>query len=91
MKQAGYHEDYRKHVLLNALAIYDKKVRDDLDGTCPLNRPTGYQKVERKKQRITWSQKIKCANIQLSHLSDYTWKSIPGGFCQKFWDPRSMG
>ena len=61
MMQAGYHENYRKHVLLNALAVYDKKVRDDLDGTCPLNRPSGYQKIERRKQKLikkrNWSTK----------------------------------
>ena len=61
MKQAGYHEDYRKHVLLNALAVYDKKIRDDLDGVCPLNRPAGYQKIQRRKEKVlkkkNWSTK----------------------------------
>ena len=57
MKQAGYHEDYRKHVLLNALAVYDKKVRDDLDGVCPINRPAGYEKIRRKKEKV-WKRKI---------------------------------
>ena len=56
MKQAGYHEDYRKHVLLNALAVYDKKIRDDLDGVCPLNRPAGYQKIQRRKAKL-WKKK----------------------------------
>ena len=56
MKQAGYHEDYRKHVLLNALAVYDKKVRDDLDGVCPINRPAGYEKIKRKKEKV-WRKK----------------------------------
>ena len=56
MKQAGYHEDYRKHVLLNALAVYDKKVRDELDGVCPINRPAGYEKIKRKKEKV-WRKK----------------------------------
>ena len=37
MKAAGYREDQRKHVLLNALAIYDKKVMLDSEGKIPLN------------------------------------------------------
>ena len=51
MKQAGYSEDYRKHVLKNALARFDKRVNDDKNGVSPMNRPTGYNLVERKKQK----------------------------------------
>ena len=51
MKQAGYNEKYRKNVLMSALAVYDKKVKDDNDGVMPMNRPTGYKKEERRKQK----------------------------------------
>ena len=51
MKQAGYSESYRKNVLLSALAVYDKKVNDDNSGVMPMNRPTGYMKIERRKQK----------------------------------------
>ena len=52
MMAAGYGEDYRKEVLLNAISIYDSKRRNDEDGTCPLNRPPEYQKVERRKAKF---------------------------------------
>ena len=51
MKKAGYSENYRKHVLENALAVYEKKLRDNENGVRPLNRPTGYQMAERKKEK----------------------------------------
>ena len=51
MMQAGYSEDYRKHVLKNALARFDKRISDDKNGVSPMNRPTGYNQVERKKQK----------------------------------------
>ena len=49
MKQGGYSENYRKHVLENALAIYDNKISDDENGVKPLNRPAGFMKIERRK------------------------------------------
>ena len=52
MAAAGYHEDYRKHVLLNAFAIFDNKLKRHMDGECPLNRPSGYRKIERRKEKI---------------------------------------
>ena len=52
MKQAGYWENYRKHVLENALAVYDKKLKDAKDGVRPFNRPTGYEMVKRKKENV---------------------------------------
>ena len=51
MKQAGYSEDYRKHVLKNALARYDKRLSDDKNGLSPMNRPSGFNFIERKKQK----------------------------------------
>ena len=61
LKQGGYPEDFRKHCLLNAYAVYDSKLRLDKSGEVPLNRPTGYKRVERKKDKIRkkkeWSTK----------------------------------
>ena len=51
MAAAGYNEDYRKHVLLNSFAVYDSKVKRHIDGECPLNRPSGYRKKERRKEK----------------------------------------
>ena len=56
MAAAGYHEDYRKHVLLNAFAVYDSKVKRHVDGECPLNRPTGYRKIQRRKEKTKKKQ-----------------------------------
>ena len=61
MKAAGYNQDYRQHVLKNALAIYDAKLRDHDDGIKPLNRPRGFQKIERRKgkhlKKKDWGKK----------------------------------
>ena len=51
MMRAGYSEVYRHDVLTSAVNIYKKKLKDDTDGTCPLNRPPGYKMVERRKQK----------------------------------------
>ena len=51
MSKAGYSEAYRHDVLTSAVNIYEKKIKDDADGTCPLNRPPGYKSVERRKQK----------------------------------------
>ena len=49
MSKAGYSESYRHDVLTSAVNIYEKKLKDDADGTCPLNRPPGYKMIERRK------------------------------------------
>ena len=51
MKAEGYSQDYRQHVLQNALNIYDSKIRKNDDGVMPLNRPKGYRKLERRKDK----------------------------------------
>ena len=52
MAKAGYHQEYRKNVLLNAFAVFDSKVKRHFDGDCPLNRPPGYKKVERQRAKV---------------------------------------
>ena len=51
MKKAGYRETYRRNVLMNALAVYDTKQKRDVAEETPLNRPTGYRKVERRREK----------------------------------------
>ena len=61
MKQAGYNQEYRQHVLEHALNIYQARIRDSDDGVKPLNRPRGFQKIQRRKEKMekkkSWSTK----------------------------------
>ena len=61
MARAGYGEVYRHGVLKKAVSIYEGKLRADREGTVPLNRPTDYQKVEKradkKKKKHSWVTK----------------------------------
>ena len=76
MKAAGYSQDYRQHVLQNALNIYDLKLRKNDEGITPLNRPKGYRKLERRKEKHqkkrNWSQKG-------GHVAPIIVPSTPGG------------
>ena len=76
MKAAGYSQDYRQHVLQNALNIYDLKLRKNNEGITPLNRPKGYRKLERRKEKHqkkrNWSQKG-------GHVAPIIVPSTPGG------------
>ena len=56
MKKAGYHEAYRRDVLINGINIFEKKTKDSDEGLVPLNRPSGYKKVERRKDK-RWKSK----------------------------------
>ena len=51
MMQDGYPEDYRRSVLKQGLARYEEKLAAADRGERPLNRPTGYRKVERKREK----------------------------------------
>jgi len=48
MSKAGYSESYRHDVLTSAVNIYEKKLKDDADGTCPLNRPSPWLQKSRE-------------------------------------------
>ena len=76
MKQAGYWENYRKHVLENALAVYDKKVKDAENGVRPLNRPTGYEIVKRKKEK---KNKKKTWYTKGGYIAPIIVPATPGG------------
>ena len=51
MAQDGYPEEYRRSVLKQGLARYEEKLAAADRGERPLNRPTGYRKVERKREK----------------------------------------
>ena len=51
MKCAGYHENYRRDVLVNALNVYDTKVNESDSGGIPLNRGSKYKVLERRKDK----------------------------------------
>ena len=51
MKKAGYRETYRRRVIMAALKVYDSKQKKDLADETPLNRPSGYKKVERRREK----------------------------------------
>ena len=51
MKRAGYHENYRKDILEHGINIYECKLNENDAGGTPLNRPNGYRKVERRKEK----------------------------------------
>ena len=76
MKAAGYDENYRKHALLNALAIADRKVRQAEAGERPLNRPAGYRKVQRRKEK---KQKKKNWGTKGGYLAPIIVPATPNG------------
>ena len=51
MMAAGYDQSFRKEIIRNAINIYDSKVKNDLEGVQPLNRPRGYRKSERRLEK----------------------------------------
>ena len=80
MMAAGYDEKYRKDILCQATNIYDSKLKNDADGSVPLNRPSGYRKLERRKEKIqsrrTWSTKG-------GYTAPIIVQSTPGGVLAK--------
>ena len=61
MRQAGYGEAMRMSVLQYAERIYEQMRKVDAEGTRPMYREKGYQRVERKKKKeakkYNWSSK----------------------------------
>ena len=61
MRQAGYGEAMRMSVLQHAERMYEKMRKEDAEGTRPMYREKGYQRVERKKKKeakkYNWSSK----------------------------------
>ena len=76
MKAGGYNEKYRKNILENALRVYDSKIKEDLEGIKPFNRPVGYRKKERRTEK-----KLKKQNWATSggHTAPIIIPATPGG------------
>ena len=52
MKRAGYHENYRRDTLVNALNVYDMKVAKCEASGEPFNRGRSYKVIERRKEKL---------------------------------------
>ena len=51
LKRSGYPESFRCKVLIKGLQGYEKMVRAEVSGTCPVNRPKG-KRPQRQKRRL---------------------------------------
>ena len=51
MKMSGYHEKFRREVIVSGMKGYGRMVKNNDDGVCPLYRPKGYRKEERRKEK----------------------------------------
>ena len=76
MAKAGYPENYRRNILKNAIFIYKGKVKNDENGTSPLNRHKNFMKSERRKSKL---QKRKSWGTNGDYLSPIIVPSTPGG------------
>ena len=76
MMRAGYEEYYRRDVLKHGLAVFDKKIENEENGTCPLNRPSGYKTQERRKEKRA---KMKEWGKKGGYIAPIIVPSTPGG------------
>ncbi|MCP3849452.1 MAG: hypothetical protein GY694_04320, partial [Gammaproteobacteria bacterium] len=75
MKNAGYNESYRKGVLASALNIYDKKKKDEKEGTRPMFRHKNWKKEERRKEK---ENKKKQWSTKRGHIAPIFVPATPG-------------
>ena len=80
LKAGGYSEQYRKNIVKHALAIYDDKIKKNDDGIVPLNRPKGYKKLERRKEK---SMKKRNSANKGGYSAPIIVPSTPGGILCK--------
>jgi len=52
MMLSGYSENFRLEVISSGVAGYEKQLARAEAGTCPLYRPKGYMKEERRKKKL---------------------------------------
>ena len=52
MMMSGYSEKFRLEVISSGVAGYEKQLARAAAGTCPLYRPKGYEKEERRKKNL---------------------------------------
>ena len=76
MMAGGYSEKYREDVLRNAVVVYDSKLKEHAEGTVPRNRPRGYKKAERRKEK---REKKKSWRTKGGHIAPIIVPSTPGG------------
>ena len=76
MKEAGYTEGYRKAILINALRIHEKKIKDEEEGTRPIFRPKNWKKEERRRDKI---RKKKTWATERGHIAPIFVPATPGG------------
>ena len=61
MFAADYSEEYRRSCLVHALGIFDKMVKEDLEGTRPLHRPRDWnvdeRRINKRNKKHSWSDK----------------------------------
>ena len=51
LKRSGYSERFRHEVISDALRGHQKLLREEAEGGRPVDRPRGYQEVERRRRR----------------------------------------
>ena len=52
MKLSGYSARFRMEVIKSGMICYDRQLAREEAGQCPLYRPKGYKKAERKKKKL---------------------------------------
>ena len=51
LRESGYGHKMRMVIIKRGVEIYDNQVKKDIDGTCPLYRPKGYEEETRRKKK----------------------------------------
>ena len=52
LRMSGYSERFRKDIIRAGIRGYEKQVKRDEEGQCPLYRPKGYRMEERQEEKI---------------------------------------
>ena len=51
MRASGYPESFRREIILSGIKGFEKQVKRDVNGECPLHRPKGYQRDKRDNEK----------------------------------------
>ena len=51
LKESGYPGKMRREIIERGMEMYEKQVEKENNGSCPLHRPKGYEKVQRTKKK----------------------------------------
>ena len=52
MRMSGYPEQFRKEIIEGGLKGYEKQLKRNDEGECPLHRPKGYRTEERRREKM---------------------------------------